>query len=83
LRPLTRCLLASGLQLDPARSRARIQDRDDELNEAITREYHFGGEQEDFFTKKAPGAEGEAIEEARKSKREARASAIGCSRALC
>ena len=51
------------------------------MNEAITREYHFGGEQEDFFTKKAPGAEGDAIEEARKSKKEARAPTVGCPRA--
>lgn len=49
--------------------RTGAQERDDELNEAITREYHFGGD--DFFTKKkAAGPEDEATEQ--KTKKEAR-----------
>ena len=75
MRRLTRCLRRWRCRpTRHAHSTARGQDRDDELNAAITREYHFGGEQEDFFTKKAPGAEGEALEEAYKSKKEVRSS---------
>lgn len=60
---------------------AYLQDADDDLNELITREYHFGGD-EDLFTKKSTPAtiDGDDTPDspAHKSKKEARDTNFRC-----
>ena len=67
-----------------AADRCHVQDADDDLNELITREYHFGGDEEEFFTKKATPTvdeDGEPGDPARKSKKEVMAEIIAKSKA--